>query len=110
MGAFNTGFDTVDLRDLTKSGVITHPFVPWAVMVPRPLKHRKVSALGGSMTQPRNRGLQSSTFRLNVSAFCGIGGAFRGRLEGVYEVLVGVRGCLEWVSGCILYQKRLRLS
>ena len=24
------------------------------------------------------RGLHSSTFRLNVSAFCGIGGAFRG--------------------------------
>jgi hypothetical protein len=31
------------------------------------------------------RGLHSSTFRLNVSAFCGIGGVSRG-------CLVGVRG------------------
>jgi len=29
------------------------------------------------------RGLHSSTFRLNVSAFCGIGGAFRGCSGGV---------------------------
>ena len=29
------------------------------------------------------KGLHSSTFRLNVSAFCGIGGAFRGCLGGV---------------------------
>jgi hypothetical protein len=29
------------------------------------------------------RGLHSSTFRLNVSAFCGIWGAFRGRSGGV---------------------------
>jgi len=29
------------------------------------------------------RGLHSSTFRLNVSAFCGIGGAFRGCVGGV---------------------------
>jgi len=29
------------------------------------------------------RGLHSSTFRLDVSAFCGIGGAFRGFLGGV---------------------------
>ena len=29
------------------------------------------------------RGLHSSTFRLNLSAFCRIGGAFRGRLGGV---------------------------
>jgi len=38
------------------------------------------------------RGLHSSTFQLNVSAFCAIGGAFREH------------------SGCILCQKRLRLS
>jgi hypothetical protein len=35
-----------------------------------------VDAAGG-------RGLHPSTFRLNVSAFCGIGGAFRGYLGGV---------------------------
>jgi len=29
-------------------------------------------------------GLHSSTFRLNVSAFCGIGGALRGCLGGVW--------------------------
>jgi hypothetical protein len=29
------------------------------------------------------RGLHSSTFWLNVSAFCGVGGAFRGCLGGV---------------------------
>ena len=31
---------------------------------------------------PQSRGLHSSTFRLSVSAFCGIGGAFRGCLGG----------------------------
>ena len=49
------------------------------------------------------RGLPSSTFRLNVGAFCGIGGACRGCLGGVMGMLWGIRGCL----GC---QKRLRLS
>ena len=29
------------------------------------------------------RGLHSSTFQLNLSAFCGIGGTFRGCLGGV---------------------------
>ena len=32
------------------------------------------------------RGLHSSTFRLNVSGFCGIGGAFRGSFGDVWEV------------------------
>jgi len=32
---------------------------------------------------PYIRGLHSSTFRLNLSAFCGIGGTFRGFLGGV---------------------------
>ena len=36
------------------------------------------------------RGLHSSTFRLNLSAFCGIGGAFRGCL-GVLGML-GLEG------------------
>jgi len=52
------------------------------------------------------RGSHSSTFRLNVSAFCGTGGAVGGCLGGVLEVLRVMRGCLE----CILCQKRLRLS
>jgi len=38
---------------------------------------------------PSSRGLHSCTFRINVSALCGIGGAFRGCLRGC---LVGVRG------------------
>jgi len=40
---------------------------------------------------PRRRGLHSSTFRLNVNAFCGIGGTFRGSSGGVYEVSEGIR-------------------
>jgi len=35
------------------------------------------------MELPWGRGLHSSTFRLNVSAFCVIGGAFRGWLRSV---------------------------
>jgi hypothetical protein len=69
----------------------------------------KAVTLCGWVDKQRNmggRGLHSSTFRLNVSAFCGMGGAFRGCLGGEWEVL-GVRcGCL----GCILCQKRLGLS
>ena len=52
------------------------------------------------------RGLHSSTFQLNLSAFGGIGGAYWGCLGVVCEVLGGIRGCL----GCILCQERLRLS
>ena len=44
--------------------------------------------------RPVARGLHSSTFRLNVSAFCGIGGVSRGCLEGVWEVMGVIRGCL----------------
>jgi len=51
------------------------------------------------------RGSHSFTFQLNVSAFCEIGGAFRGCLGGVWEASGGIRGCL----GCISCQKRLRL-
>jgi len=39
---------------------------------------------------PVPRGLHSSTFRLNLSAFCGIGGTFRGCLGGVQGVIGGV--------------------
>jgi len=58
---------------------------------------------------PLARGLLSSTFRLNLSAFCGIWvhlgvvqGLFR-RCQGVFR---SIRGC----AGCTLCQKRLRLS
>ena len=54
----------------------------------------------------RGRRLHSSTFRLNVSAFDGIGCAFRGCFGGFKGVSRGITGCL----GCILCQKRLRLS
>ena len=37
------------------------------------------------------RGLHSSIFRLNISAFCGIGGAFRGCLGGAQAVSGAVR-------------------
>jgi len=40
---------------------------------------RRLMRLMPWLLRPRFRGLHSSTFRLNVSAFCGIGGAFRGR-------------------------------
>jgi len=55
-------------------------------------------AMSAEATMLEGRGLHSFSFQLNVSAFCGIGGAFRGYLWGVYEVSGGVRGCL----GCVL--------
>jgi hypothetical protein len=66
--------------------------------VPKALGNLSVSIVG--------RGLHSSTFRLNVSAVCGIGGAFRCCLRGERGVSGGIRGCLGYIS-C---QKRLRLS
>jgi hypothetical protein len=63
---------------------------------PRPRRQRR----------PQTRGLHSSTFQLNISAFCGIGGALRGCLASFQEVAGGMR---RWL-GCILCQKRLRLS
>ena len=38
------------------------------------------------------RGLHSSHFRLNVSAFSGIGGAFRGCWGSLWEVAGGIGG------------------
>jgi hypothetical protein len=52
------------------------------------------------------RGLHSSNFWLNLSAFCGIGGECRGCLRGVQGVSGDIRGCL----GFIMRQKRLRVS
>jgi hypothetical protein len=53
--------------------------------------------------------VNSSTFRLNSSAFFGIGvnlGVVLGVFRRCLGVLMSIRGC----SGCILCQKRLRLS
>jgi hypothetical protein len=55
---------------------------------------------------PVFKGLHSLTLQLNVSAFCGIGGGFRGCLGGVYGGIRGIRRCL----GCILRHRWLRLS
>ena len=52
------------------------------------------------------RGLRSFTLRLNASTFCGIRGAFRGCLGGVWEVSGVIGGRL----GCILCKKGFRLS
>jgi len=52
------------------------------------------------------QGLTLVHFRLNASAFCGMGGAFRGCLGGVQEV----RWRMRVYIGCILCKKRLRLS
>ena len=49
------------------------------------------------------RDLHSSAFRLNLSAFCGIGGAFRGCSGGVGGAVIGCSGvfrrCLGGVGG-----------
>ena len=52
------------------------------------------------------RKLHSSIFRLNGSAFCGIGGSFRGCSGVVLEVLGGTMVSV----GYVLCQKQLRLS
>ena len=46
----------------------------------------RLGATRAALPPPLCRGLHSSAFRLNVSAFCGIGGAFRGCLRGVRGV------------------------
>ena len=66
---------------------------------PRRVVHVREEPLAAHLHEvPAGRGLHSSTFRLNVSAFCGVGGAFRGCSGGVYEVLRGSRRCL----GCAI--------
>ena len=46
-------------------------------------RYNKASQCCIILRQEIGRGLHSSTFRLKVSAFCGIGGALKGCLEGV---------------------------
>ena len=50
---------------------------------------------------PENMGLHSSTFQLNVSAFCGIGGASRDCLGVILRVFRRCRGVLGDVGGCV---------
>jgi len=49
--------------------------------------HEGEPVLRHRVPPPPFRGLHSSTFRLDESAFCGIGGAIRGCSGGVLEVL-----------------------
>ena len=61
-------------------------------------KHIAEGTFGGGVSQvcsllvPNSRGSHSSTFRLNVSALCGIGGAFGKCVGGVQGVLGGSYG------------------
>jgi len=66
------------------------------------------AVLSGVIAAPAavGRGLYSLTSQLNLSALYGIGGALRGCLGGVWEVLGGITCCL----GCILCKKRLKVS
>jgi len=69
---------------------------------------------GAGAIEPTGRGLHSSTFQLNVSAFCGIGVAWRVCLGVIMRVIFrrcrgdvgGSWGC----TGCISCQIRLRFS
>jgi len=58
--------------------------------------HPRVRGAGGGgaevLRRLRGRGLHSSTFRLNVCAFCGIGGALRDCLGVVLRVFRRCRG------------------
>ena len=72
----------------------------WRAMSARPYRE------GDRVCVLQGRGIHSSTFQLNISALCGIGGAFRGCLRGDWQVPWYMRGCI----GCVLRQKRLRLS
>jgi hypothetical protein len=64
--------------------------------------HEALHRHGGGEGGPHVRGAHSSTFQLNVRAFWYMGA----HLGGVYGVLGGISGHL----GCIVCQKRLRLS
>ena len=69
-----------------------------------PLHARRICQIDRSDT----RGLHSFIFQLNVSAFCGIGSAFRDCLGGVSGVSGGIRGCLRCVFVSETAQVELR--
>jgi len=80
-----------------------------AVFHPRCVTNEKTFLQEGwhyELVGPATRGLHSSTFRLNVSNFCGTRLASKGCLGGFQEVLRGLGG---W-SRYILCQKRLNLG
>ena len=58
-----------------------------------PEVHKRCWNLGWMLCEATGRGFHSSAFRLNVSALCGIGRAFRGCLGGVQEGFGGISGC-----------------
>ena len=69
-----------------------------ASIIYQALAHDDTGTVGGSAGDGHQdtrggggRGLHTSTSRLNVSAFCGIGGTFRGCL-GVFNSCQGVLG------------------
>ena len=69
----------------------------------------KSPAASPTPKSPPRRGLHSSTFRLTLSAYCRTGvhsGIVQGVIRRCQGVLRSIRGC----SGCILCQKRHRLS
>jgi len=84
------------------------PTFPFPFRNPRPTPDAECRGLGQPLHAAAvpGRGLHSSTFRLNLSALCGIGGASEGCLGVVQGVLEGIRGH----EGRILCEKRLRLS
>jgi len=71
------------LRSIACSRQRPYPAVSWNVYA---RSEGVVVGVGGDAAvdgQPLHRGLHSSTFRINVSTFCRIGGAFMGGLGGV---------------------------
>jgi len=60
--------------------VVARAVAPLAASTP--MSNLPLTARVDKAVWPVTRGLHSSTFQLNLSAFCGIGGAFRGCLRG----------------------------
>jgi len=69
--AYDMGDDSIDI-------VISH--IDMGYLVTLPCRQADVAAGVAHGGETVARGLHSSTFRLNFSAFCGIGGTFRGCL------------------------------
>jgi len=90
-------------------------FRTWCILWPRSVlltwpypraEHLAYHARRGVGAPPLIRGLHWLTFRLNLSAFCGI------RLHSgvVYGVFGRCPGVSRNIRGCVLGEKRLRLS
>jgi hypothetical protein len=69
-------------------------------------QRRRLLSAKGCVGGGGGRDLHSSTFRLNLSAYCVIGSALRGCSEVAEHVVGDIGQC----SGCFLCQKPLRLS